>query len=77
MTEIQIEKGVPVPEPKNARKYPLAEMAVGDSFFVPNTAPVCIYPHLKRFRSETPGVSFTCRHRMESGKLGTRVWRKT
>lgn len=35
---IQIEKGIPVPSRQGGRgkaKYPLADMEVGDSFFVP------------------------------------------
>lgn len=37
MSEIKIDKGVPLPEPKLQRfkKYPWSGMEVGDSFFVP------------------------------------------
>lgn len=36
MSEFEIERGVPVPEMRGRpTKYPLTEMGVGDSFFVP------------------------------------------
>lgn len=34
MSDMKIEKGVPMPKNKRATKYPFAEMEVGDSFYV-------------------------------------------
>lgn len=33
--QYKIEKGIPLPTERRTRKYPLNQMVVGDSFFVP------------------------------------------
>lgn len=74
MTEIKIEKGVPLPPRKS--KYPFAEMEPGDSFFAkPNEGQSLKQLHnsimgcarLRLF----PGKKFTSRQ-MDGG---VRVWR--
>lgn len=34
MSEIKIDKGVPIPPAKKSAKYPVRQMQIGDSFFV-------------------------------------------
>lgn len=63
MSEIKIEKGIPVPLKKSA-KYPWKEMAVGDSFFVAGKS--SYFP-----AHDAEGRKFT--QRMVDG--GLRVWR--
>jgi hypothetical protein len=36
MSDVQIEKGIPVPTRGRASKYPWNELQVGDSFLLPN-----------------------------------------
>jgi hypothetical protein len=75
---IQIDKGVPVPEPKGPRaRYPLKYMEVGDSFFVPDTA-AKINPVRRAASWATKTYApkrFTARTVTESGIRGVRVWR--
>lgn len=68
---------VPIPSRPNhkgaPRKYPLDEMAVGDSFFVPksqNALSGSITGAQKR-----TGFRFTARSVTEGDVQGTRVWR--
>jgi len=37
VTRIRIDKGVPIPAPAAAQKYPMRDLEIGDSFFVPTT----------------------------------------
>lgn len=69
---IEIEKGVPLPNQRTRRKYPLQEMEVGDSIFAPerdaNTMRSLVHSATKRIE---PKRSFV--YREENG--GTRIWR--
>lgn len=72
MTQIKIDKGVPIPPAKRGvgiRKYPFPDMEVGDSFFTES-------------KQETVGSSVTIYARFNNVKFatrsengGTRVWR--
>jgi len=76
MTQIKIDKGVPIPAVENARgkggrrpKYPFVCMEIGDSFFTnthPKTVRTAASTHYRRHNKK-----FTTRS--ENG--GTRVWR--
>jgi len=69
----EIQKGLPIPPKSQGRypcKYPLSQMEVGDSFFVPEPG----HPNTKG-RAETLGFKFTTRVVTENGVKGTRVWR--
>jgi hypothetical protein len=71
MTQIKIDKGVPIPAPNFGpiSKYPFTELEVGDSFFVKEKQTVMASAcagHGKRHNKK-----FTTRS--ENG--GTRVWR--
>ncbi len=65
--EIVIERGIPLPKNNRWKRYPFAEMKVGDSFFVPSK------------KSCNAGFYYGKRHNMkftvrqENG--GCRVWR--
>lgn len=73
MVTLKIDKRVPIPERTNGtRRYPLADMAVGDSFFIPGGKRyVNIAASLNRHRPKT----FTTRKCEEQGVSGLRVWR--
>jgi hypothetical protein len=64
---IQIEKGVPMPA---RNKYPFAEMAVGDSFFVAGRSATEICGNISNARKKL-GFKFTTR----TVEGGVRVWR--
>ena len=70
MTDIQIEKGLPIPVSSRGRKYPYEYLDVSDSFFVTdgNMQQVCNmnYRYGKRF-----GRKFIARQEA----AGVRVWR--
>lgn len=69
MDNIQIEKNVPLPVAGPGAKFPLAEMEVGDSFFLPDRMPnqcSSIYRAAKRV-----GIVIATRGSEE----GVRVWR--
>ena len=70
----EIERGVEMPVIKKTAKYPFKELAVGDSFFVPDEAGMSgrrmhstAYNYGKRY-----GMKFVAR-RVEGGM---RVWRQ-
>jgi hypothetical protein len=68
---IQIDKDVPMPKEVRYNKYPWLEMAVGDSFFIPDGT--------KNYPSRVAGYA-TKRHapkRFTARRVegGTRVWR--
>jgi hypothetical protein len=78
--EVQIEKNIPIPEPKKRKtKYPFQQMEVGDSFFYPlkeecNTA-------LLQMKLNNAACTY-CRKNNEGKKFkttqlksGVRVWR--
>ena len=74
----KIEKGVPMPlgagsGPGFPRKYPFAEMEVGDSFFAPGITSRNIagcFSHASK-----SGRKFCLRTLTENGVTGVRVWR--
>ena len=69
--QIVIEKNVPAPANPRRRKYPFAEMEVGDSFFAPNIKISSVTYSFARH----PGKKFTARTVTENGVKGFRVWR--
>lgn len=86
-----VESGVAIPKQKRntaglrprARKFPIMEMEVGDSFFAGGYVPTKNGPkppHFKFFQTsnltrQRPGTKWTLRTVTESGVLGVRVWR--
>jgi hypothetical protein len=74
-----VTKRIPIPPPRAAaRRYPWADMAKGDSFFVPLTAasPIAVRAaaHYAGRRSSN-GERYMTSQRTEGGVPGTRVWR--
>lgn len=68
----KIETGVPTPpRAQKRRKYPLGDMSVGDSFFVPGGDSQTIGASWRRFKPKL----FTARTVTENGIKGVRVWR--
>lgn len=75
MSEIKIDKGVPIPtEVHKNRKYPWYEMEVGDSFFAKNA--YSTMAGSKKGAELTSGFVFTIKVVVENGVKGCRVWRK-
>lgn len=70
---IEIEKGVPIPDKAGRKvKYPLDDMDVGDSFFVPDADHQDISPVIAaRRRARKWTRQFTTRREDD----GIRVWR--
>jgi len=67
MSEIKIEKGVPVPLGGRGRaKYPWRQMKVGDSFFAPATRRIN-----PRMAEQSTGFKFATRVEGD----GVRIWR--
>ena len=74
MTEIKIDKNVPLPKLRSPlNKYPWADMQVGDSFFIPQdpaTVRASLYSCTKWAR-----IKIATRRVTENGVEGIRVWR--
>ena len=77
MTEIKIEKGIPMPPRKRGRpsKYPWVEFEINESFFVPaNGMPLNrVQQRMNPSRFVSFGRKFTSRQIPEED--GVRVWR--
>lgn len=71
---IEIEKGVPLPDKHVRWKYPFVDMAVGDSFFVPNKDTSQVSAMCKRAAARSGG-RFTSAKAEKDGRSGVRVWR--
>lgn len=75
----EVQQGVPLPKidhrPKNpARKHPLATMAVGDMYCVPDRTPKKVSAYIARISKGLPG-KFTARHTwMRPGGEGEPEW---
>lgn len=70
-TEIKIEKGIPVPKDlRTVKKYPVAELEVGDSFFVPNMTSASL-GGTTSYYARKHNRKFTIRNE----GTGCRVWR--
>lgn len=75
MSEIKIEKGVPIPAPSRREyvsKYPWRRLEVGDSFFAADKLISSMGIDNMRKKS---GFNFTARTVTENGVKGVRVWR--
>jgi hypothetical protein len=71
MTDIKIEKNVPMPEARGETIYPFSDMEVGDSFFVPGRTPNQMQNSASHWRKKN-GWKFTTAREND----GTRIWRK-
>ena len=71
----KIEKNVPLYPTRPTRginyKYPLGDMEIGDSFFVPGSKHSTVNGPIQGFRLRNPGTKFSCRMTDD----GIRVWR--
>lgn len=67
---IQIDRGIPAPAPPQPRRWPFAEMQIGDSFFAPGFTSHTFGSRIW-YASAKTGFKFTMRQ--ENG--GVRVWR--
>ena len=73
-----IERGIPAPRLSRYRKYPFADMAVGDSFFVPGVQPRLLRSAARgwvTYNLERDGIAFAVRKSVANGVSGVRVWR--
>ena len=77
----EIESGIPIPDlEQRSYKYPLGELEVGESFFVPLGNRTMI--HLRnsvaaniRYHARKLNWKYTLRTRDEDGVTGIRIWR--
>jgi hypothetical protein len=69
--EIKIDKNIPVPSRGARRRYPIATMKIGDSFFVPGVEAQALSSTIANNRPK----KFTRRTVVERGIRGVRVWR--
>lgn len=70
MNDIQIEKGVPLPE-YGKLSGSLRRMGIGDSILFPSVHSASLQSILSRLRKGSPGLKFTSR----KTEGGIRVWR--
>ena len=68
---IQIDKNVAMPPKAGRKKYPFAEMEIGDSFFSPDLSIRNCGPYFTPHKPK----KFAARTSTESGVKGVRVWR--
>jgi hypothetical protein len=75
----KIESGIPAPA-RIKITYPLGDMKIGDSFFVPWRGDTVqrdrntknhLAAKISEYKRRNPGSDFTCK----SGQLGVRCWR--
>jgi len=66
----ELRNDIPVPQGGRRNKYPFADMAVGESFFVPNRKPTVMWQTSNR-AAKVLGKKFVVRAEND----GTRVWR--
>ncbi len=80
MSEIKIDKNIPIPEPRNGKKkrhYPFAELEIGDSFFVEGFQWKSIGElsgSYNKYRKVTK-KKFISRKVTENNIKGLRIWR--
>lgn len=69
-TKPKIEKGYPLPNPKNGRprKYDLDKMKVGDSMFIPNKTSSTIQSSIRNVTKYRSKWKFSCER--EEGVIG-------
>jgi hypothetical protein len=73
---IKIDKNVPRPEKLWWRKYPFAQMKVGDSFFIPGKLQATVSASAYSFaRRRGDGRKFSTANVVHKGVEGVRVWR--
>lgn len=73
---IDIEHGIPIPDPQQGRmlKYPWESLGVGDSFFVPDVKVSKFATHAWYY-GKRHNKKFATRSVIVDGKKGVRVWR--
>ena len=76
-TTFHIEKGVPVPEYHGISKFPLLDMAIGDSFVAPLSDKKALQNAITRIHKRNRTFKFITRTVNGRGRAGrqTRVWR--
>ena len=72
--EIKIDKHIPIP-PRRSQKYPLLDLEIGDSFFVPDKTASMLSATIAPLRAQYPDRTFVARSVTENGVRGARLWR--
>ena len=70
MSEFKIDKGIPFP--KQQRKYPFADMEVGDSFSFPPDDACIVNSAAGAYARKFPGVKLSIKKQSETE---SRIWR--
>lgn len=65
----KIDKNIPLPKSRN--NYPLGDMEIGDSFFIPGATPARMGSAFANYKPK----KFSGRTVTEDGVKGCRVWR--
>ena len=71
MSDVKIDKGIPMPESKNSSKYPWGELEIGDSFLAVGAKTISSLTNSKRGAALRYGMEYITRTTPE----GIRVWR--
>ncbi len=74
MTEVTIEKNIPVPV-TNTFKYPFEEMEVGDSFLISGDEAVRKLRSAAAYHSRRSEAKYSVRSVSEGDSVGVRCWR--
>lgn len=89
--KVEVQRDVPVPTRRGRIKYPIAELEVGESFFIPanlglqdgdrdelktmNLLQARLSSCTRAVAENNPGRRFATRRVVEQGQRGVRVWR--
>ncbi len=74
MTEIKLDKNVPLPVVLS-HKYPFDDMVVGDSFFIPGTDAIRRLRGAASYHSRRSLAKYSVRMTKENDDVGARCWR--
>jgi len=70
----KIDKDIPIPVASRTCRYPIADLAVGDSFFVPGRTPHAVQSVVVYWQRKL-GTRYLTRSVEIDGARGVRIWR--
>jgi len=76
VSEFKIEKGIPIPDGRSARKYPWREMGIGDSVFIqPAAGRTLEQTRMALSNSLRMARPFRFTTKVDKENNGVRIWR--